>query len=146
VTDRESLSYEQAREELAGVVKRLEAGGLTLEQSLDLYYAVFGYDKSKEPTVEQLATKGFSPDYVFRETKRSVASANGKTKIYPGIGFDVPWGNATMPADPEEVYQATIKAFEGGAAGIVVSREYEEMRVPNLRAVGRAVRELTRPS
>jgi exodeoxyribonuclease VII small subunit len=37
VTDRESLSYEQAREELAGVVKRLEAGGLSLEQSLDLW-------------------------------------------------------------------------------------------------------------
>ncbi|MGH7469691.1 MAG: hypothetical protein ACRENP_17210 [Longimicrobiales bacterium] len=117
---------------------------LSLEQSLDLYYAVFGYDKSKEPTVEPLATMGFSPDYVYRETQRSVASANGKTKIYPGIGFDVPWGNAHMPADAEEVYQATIKAFEGGAAGIVVSREYEEMRVPNLRAVGRAVRELIR--
>jgi exodeoxyribonuclease VII small subunit len=37
VTDRESLSYEQARDELAGVVKRLETGGLTLEQSLDLW-------------------------------------------------------------------------------------------------------------
>jgi exodeoxyribonuclease VII small subunit len=37
VTDRESLSYEQARDELAGVVKQLEAGGLTLEQSLDLW-------------------------------------------------------------------------------------------------------------
>jgi exodeoxyribonuclease VII small subunit len=37
VTDRESLSYEQARDELAGVVKRLEAGGLSLEQSLGLW-------------------------------------------------------------------------------------------------------------
>jgi len=37
VTDRESLSYEQAREELTNVVKRLEAGGLSLEQSLDLW-------------------------------------------------------------------------------------------------------------
>jgi len=37
VTDRESLSYEQARDELAGVVRKLEAGGLTLEQSLDLW-------------------------------------------------------------------------------------------------------------
>ena len=37
MTDRESLSYEQARDELAGVVKRLEAGGLSLEQSLDLW-------------------------------------------------------------------------------------------------------------
>ena len=37
MTDRDSLSYEQARDELAGVVKQLEAGGLTLEQSLDLW-------------------------------------------------------------------------------------------------------------
>jgi exodeoxyribonuclease VII small subunit len=37
VTDRETISYEQARDELAGVVRRLEAGGLTLEQSLDLW-------------------------------------------------------------------------------------------------------------
>jgi len=37
VTDRDGLSYEQARDELASVVKRLEAGGLSLEQSLDLW-------------------------------------------------------------------------------------------------------------
>jgi exodeoxyribonuclease VII small subunit len=33
----ESLSYEQARDELAGVVRALEAGGLALEQSLSLW-------------------------------------------------------------------------------------------------------------
>ena len=39
MADREakSLSYEQARDELTSVVKRLEAGGLSLEQSLDLW-------------------------------------------------------------------------------------------------------------
>ena len=37
MTYRETLSYEQARDELAGVERRLEAGGLTLEQSLDLW-------------------------------------------------------------------------------------------------------------
>jgi exodeoxyribonuclease VII small subunit len=37
VTDRDSLSYEQAREELVTVVKKLEAGGLSLEQSLELW-------------------------------------------------------------------------------------------------------------
>jgi exodeoxyribonuclease VII small subunit len=37
VTDRDALSYEQARDELAGVVKRLETGGLTLEESLQLW-------------------------------------------------------------------------------------------------------------
>jgi exodeoxyribonuclease VII small subunit len=33
----DGLSYEQARDELAGVVRGLEAGGLTLEQSLALW-------------------------------------------------------------------------------------------------------------
>ncbi|MGH3239924.1 MAG: exodeoxyribonuclease VII small subunit [Spirillospora sp.] len=33
----EKPSYEQARDELADVVKRLEAGGLTLEESLGLW-------------------------------------------------------------------------------------------------------------
>ena len=33
----EALSYEQARDKLAATVKRLESGGLTLEQSLELW-------------------------------------------------------------------------------------------------------------
>lgn len=37
MTDRDALSYEQARDELISVVKRLESGGLSLEQSLDLW-------------------------------------------------------------------------------------------------------------
>ena len=37
MTERDSLSYEQARDELVSVVKKLEAGGLSLEQSLDLW-------------------------------------------------------------------------------------------------------------
>ncbi len=36
-SSKEALSYEQARDKLAAVVKRLEAGGLTLEQSLELW-------------------------------------------------------------------------------------------------------------
>ena len=36
-TARDPLTYEQARDKLAAVVKRLEAGGLTLEQSLELW-------------------------------------------------------------------------------------------------------------
>jgi hypothetical protein len=117
-------------------------GELSLEQSLDLYYALFGYDKNVEPKLDELNTKGFSPDYVYRETKRCKGSAEGKTKIYPGIGFDVPSGNNTMPGNPETVYECVRKAFAAGADGIVVSREYEEMRAANLKAVGRAMREL----
>ncbi|SEO77857.1 exodeoxyribonuclease VII small subunit [Trujillonella endophytica] len=35
--DAPTTTYEQAREELADVVRRLEAGGLTLEESLALW-------------------------------------------------------------------------------------------------------------
>ena len=35
--DQPTQTYEQAREELAEVVRRLEAGGLTLEESLGLW-------------------------------------------------------------------------------------------------------------
>ena len=123
-------------------LQRTVLAELSLEDSLDLYYDLFGYDKKKEPTLDRLDRTGFSPDYVYRETKHSVASAAGKTKIYTGIGFDVPWGSQTFTGDPENVYQAVLKAFDAGATGIVVSREYEEMRVPNLRAVGRAMRDV----
>ena len=116
-------------------------GELPLAESLALYYAMFGYDPSAEPPLSDLGRRGFSPEYVFRETQHSVASAAGRTKIYTGVGFDVP---GSPPDDPDTVYRATLKAFEAGAHGIVVSREYEEMKLENLRAVGRAYREVTR--
>ncbi len=37
MTDTKRLGYEQARDQLVELVKRLEAGGLTLEQSLELW-------------------------------------------------------------------------------------------------------------
>ena len=92
------------------------------------------------PRPNEPASTAAWPDYVFRETKRSVASAAGKTKIYPGIGFNVP-GAAD---DPDTIYRTVLKAYEAGAGGIVASREYEEMTVPNLKAVGRAVRALAK--
>ncbi len=116
-------------------------GELPLDEALGLYYDMFGYDKTAEPSLNELSRKGMSPEYVARETAHSVASAAGKVKIYTGIGFDVPGS----PADSDEaVYEATKKAFGAGADGIVVSREYEEMKVPHLKAVGKAVREIAK--
>jgi hypothetical protein len=116
-------------------------GELSLATSLEIYYDLFGYDKRVEPPLTELGQRGLTPDYVLRETKRSVASANGKTKIYTGVGFDVP---GSPRDDPETIYQATLNAFAAGAHGIVVSREYEEMTIEHLRAVGRAFRQVIR--
>jgi hypothetical protein len=40
------------------------------------------------------------------------------------------------------VYQAVKATFEAGAHGMILSRKYSEMRLDNLRAAGRAVREM----
>jgi hypothetical protein len=120
-----------------GNAQRSVLSDLTPAEALDLHFDLFGYDKTLMPKSAGPVAPATWPDYVFRETRRSVASAEGKTKIYPGIGFNVPGAGD----DPETVYQVTRRAYEAGANGIVASREYEEMVVPNLRAMGRAVRE-----
>lgn len=114
-------------------------------QVLDLYYAVFGLDPTKEPRLESMRDGGFSPDYVLRETKRCVDGVAGAAHVLPGIGFDIPKhasGGKLVPhpSDPENVFGAAQAAFAAGAQGIVICREYQEMRLPNLRAVGRAAR------
>ena len=115
---------------------------LSQPQALDLFYAFKGYDKNVEPKLDELNSKGLGPDYVYRETKRCVQAVADKAKIYSGIGVDIPGNNQTFASHPEGVYEATRKAFEAGAAGVLISREYDEMRMPNLRAVGRAIRDL----
>ncbi|HEX8914887.1 MAG TPA: hypothetical protein VF796_21220 [Humisphaera sp.] len=119
--------------------------GVGPEQAMQLYYGLAGLDPAKEPAYADAMTRGFSPDYVFREVRRFVGSAAGRWAVYPGIAMDVPRhapdGIHRFPTTPESVYEATLKAFEAGADGVMACREYHEMRLPNLRAFGRAVRE-----
>jgi hypothetical protein len=117
-----------------GIAREVPATAL-----LSAMYGILGYDAAKEPGWEDLTKRGFSSDYVFRETKRCVAAVAGACKVYPGVGFDVP--NQAAPSTPESVYEATVRAFDAGADGLIISREYDEMRLSNLRAVGRAIRE-----
>ena len=128
------------------VIERMQKrvlADLSLEQSLDLFYALFGHQPENEPDFHELAKRGLSPDYVHREIKRCVDGAAGQAKVYAGIGFDVPHyvanGMVQFPSDPEVVTEATRRALEAGAAGVVASREYNEMTLANLRAFGRAL-------
>ena len=125
---------------------------ISLDQSLELFYDVMGYDKKVEPALDELGRTGMSPDYVYRMTRQIVDGVKGQIPVYAGIGFDVPWGDLTwdemkwgrFAGDPEKVYQAVLRAFEAGASGIVVSRAYDEMRIENLNAVGRALGDLNK--
>ena len=114
---------------------------LTEEQILQNFYAFNGYDPNLQPEYNELSEQGFSPQYVYREMERVHEAIGEQAKIYAGIGLDIPWNNQPFPSDPDSIYEATMNAYKAGSDGIVISREYDECRVPNLKAVGRAARD-----
>ncbi len=116
------------------------------EEILLVMYRIFGFDPGESGDINKLKN-GMGPGYVYDKTKICVNEVQDKAKVYPGIGLDIPkgesgWGTVPWHSDPESVYQATLKAFEAGASGVVASREYEEMTLESLKAYGDAVREI----
>ena len=47
-----------------------------------------------------------------------------------------------MPSPRETTIEAVKAAFEAGAEGILISREYDEMHLESLRAIGEAMRQV----
>jgi len=94
-----------------------------------------------EAKLDELASAGLSPDYVFRETQRALAGVQGKCKVLPGIDIGIPTGKNSRQASPDDTYAAVAAALKAGADGLILSRKYSEMRLANLAAAGRAVRE-----
>lgn len=123
-------------------LKRGPLAELSLPQSLDLYYALRGYDPSRQPKLHELATRGMDPEYVGIETKRIVDLVQGKCAVISGVGVDVPNtapgapDGGKRPSDQAALRAAIMKAFAAGAAGILVSREYDEMQVESLKTIG----------
>jgi hypothetical protein len=109
------------------------------EELLRFNNHLLNYDK--EAGLDELATAGLSPDYVARETKRALDGVQGKCRILPGIDIGIPTGRNSRKASPDDTYAATLAALKAGAHGVILSRKYSEMRLANLAAAGRAVRE-----
>jgi len=95
-----------------------------------------------EASYDKLRTSAFSGDYVKRETERAIRGTGGGVEIYPGIGIDVPTGPQERKTTPADVDAGIKGAFEGGAAGVILSRKYSEMKLANLEAAGKALKEL----
>jgi hypothetical protein len=94
-----------------------------------------------EADLDALAAAGLSADYVFRETQRALAGVKGQCRILPGIDIGIPTGSKSRKASPEDTYAATAAGLRAGAHGLIYSRKYSEMRLANLAAGGRAVRD-----
>lgn len=114
---------------------------------LSLFYDVMGYNATVEPGLDALVDQGLSHDYVERQVRYFRKALGGTAKLYPGIGLDIPkvgfdkGDGSAFPSDPDGVYQATLAAIGAGADGLMISREYGEMRLSSLRAVGQALQD-----
>jgi hypothetical protein len=98
-------------------------------------------DYEGEADLKGLAEAGLSADYVARETRRAIKGVEGKCKILPGIDIGIPTGPRSRKASPDDTYGAVSAALKAGADGVILSRKYSEMRLANLAAAGKAVRD-----
>ncbi len=111
---------------------------LSPDQTLELTYGVQQY---RAGALGELAAAGLPASYVKNETARALVNP-GTMKIWPGIDVDIPTAATSKKTQPQDVYDAVRAAFEGGAHGVLLSRKYSEMRLDNIRAAGRALRDL----
>jgi len=84
---------------------------------------------------------GFKPEYVKQWTENLIADTGGRCKVYPGIGAGVGDGGKSKAITPEEITAATHAGFEGGASGVLISRNYSEAELRCLDAVGQVLKE-----
>jgi len=124
-------------------------GDLPPDEVLQFHYRVMNYDEAPLARVRQVGLKN---DFVYRESKRAMDGAKGtNAMILPGIDVDIPLLSGDMgKADPstaakstrEDVMKAVTQAFKAGVPGIVISRDYNEMKLENLSGVGEAIKAL----
>ncbi len=112
----------------------------TPEGAYDALATVLGLNDFIAP-LDQAPMAGFTPEYVKRWTENLIADTGGKCKVYPGIGVGVGDGGATKAITPEEIRAAVQAGFDGGASGVLISRNYSEAELRNLEAVGEVLRE-----
>jgi hypothetical protein len=115
-------------------------GDLPANAAAEMLFQQLNYS---EAPFDKLAATGFSADYVERETHRAVESVAGHpVQIWPGVDIDVPVEQGEGHCTPESVAHAVKAVFKGGAQGIILSRNYIEMKPENLSGAGSALREL----
>jgi hypothetical protein len=109
------------------------------DELLEFHYKVLNY---QEKGLAEIPLTGLSPDYVYRDTKRSSEGLKGtSTRLWPGIDIDIPTHKCNSTCSREGVRDAVLAAFHGGADGVLLSRKYSEMQLTHLKGAGDAVRQ-----
>ena len=79
-------------------------------------------------------------EYLKRETQTAIAAVRGQVPICPGIGIDTP--SPYRPSTAETIRDALITVHQAGGPGVMLCRNYVEMKRENLLAAGKTIAEI----
>jgi hypothetical protein len=75
-------------------------------------------------------------------TEEAAADRAKRFESVTSLNTDTSTGADLTRCTPETVRASVVAAFDGGAHGVVLSRKYSEMFLPNLSGVGQALDDL----
>jgi hypothetical protein len=108
------------------------------ERAYQAWNTMLGWEH--ELPYDELPEGGMSLDYLKRDTTTAIAAVKGEVPIYPGIGIDMP--SPKRPSTPESIRAALFAIYEAGATGVLLCRNYMEMKREHLLAAGQAIDEI----
>lgn len=93
-------------------------------------------------SLDDVVAGGLPADYVSQGISIVRRLVGPIMPIYPGIGIDVVQEGIPREMEPGDVEEDIRSAYRAGADGLVIARNYAEMRVENVKAAGVALRGL----
>ena len=109
-----------------------------LEKAYNCLCTMLGWEQ--ELPIDELPENGMSMEYLSKNIKSAVAAVNDEIPIYPGIGIDMPSPNRAYTSDI--IHQSLLTSYEAGAKGVLLCRNYLEMKNENIVAAGKAIEEI----
>ena len=113
-------------------------GDFEAAEATKLLYRVL---QLEEAPFEELKHTGFSAEYVFNETARTVRALSPEVQVYPGLGVGVQ-GIGDVKNTAEDIKAGVRASYEAGATGITICRNYSEANLADMAAVGEALDEM----
>jgi hypothetical protein len=104
---------------------------------MEAVYPILGL--KGQPEYEKLNEQGFSVEYIRNAVKRIRGAVADTMPVFAGIPSGVPTGEGLVESRPEDIAAAVQAAFEAGGKGVVLSRNYSEANLDNMRACKKVV-------
>jgi hypothetical protein len=115
-------------------------GDLDPRQTFDLMASLFGWRDDPTADYDRAWDQAFDETFIKHEVSRCLAGVAGKAKCYAGIGVDIPHPRIG-PVAREDQMRHVKAAWEAGADGLLLSREFQFMRKSTLQACRDATRD-----